>query len=68
MCQNMALSTNTLAYNMQKNMIGTVGETEEHLLHHLLFGGAFAHCTNCLVNLTAGKLNALPTVVRKSSK
>jgi hypothetical protein len=39
---------------MQQNFSMSVGKTEEHLLRHLLYAGAFAHCANWLLKLTPG--------------
>ncbi len=47
--KNMALSTKAVSYTMQKNFNRNVGETEQNVLRHLFYAGAFAHCANWLV-------------------
>jgi hypothetical protein len=54
MCQNIALGTKVVAFNMHSNFSRSAGETEQHLLCHLLYAGAFAHCANWLVKLIPG--------------
>jgi hypothetical protein len=43
MCQNMVLGAKAVALNTQQNFSRNVGETEQHLLCHLLYACAFAH-------------------------
>jgi hypothetical protein len=47
--QDIVLSAKYVANSMTYNMGRGVGETEEHLLHHVLHGDAFPHCAKWLV-------------------
>jgi hypothetical protein len=46
MCQTMALCAKVVALNMQYNFSRDAGETEQHLLRHLLYAGIILHCAN----------------------
>jgi len=48
----MALGAKAVAKNIDKKFSRNVVETEQHLLRHLLYDVALAHCTNGLVKLT----------------
>jgi hypothetical protein len=50
--QNVAHDSKAVVQNMQNNFSTNVGETEDHLWRHLLYDGAFGHCSNQLVKLT----------------
>jgi hypothetical protein len=64
MCQNIALSANTVAKNMLKSFSRNLGETELHLLRNLLYAQAFVDCTNWLLKFTpVANVTKLYTVV-----
>ncbi len=44
--QNMVQGANALAKNMQYNFSRNVGETEQHLMGHLLYAGTLMHFAN----------------------
>jgi hypothetical protein len=50
--QNMVFGTKAVAQNVQSNFSENDDETEQNLLRHLLYIGAFVHCENWLVKLT----------------